>query len=167
MRYSSLWLFSNSALLRRLLFLLTMDVRFRCACVLTTVLACAVLAVEAPGSDPRSAPSTAIGYVDWTLNVLFAVELAIKARRRFACGDACMACAWAQPSDTQAPAMLSQLVVQGLVLHPGSLLRSLSGWVQLAALAGGVAGTVGPPRGLRVLRSLRCGTAARMLTLCP
>ena len=82
MRHSSLWLFSNNNLLRRLLFLLTMDVRFRCACVLTTVLACAALAVEAPGSDPRSAPSTAIGYVDWTLNVLFAVELAIKARRR-------------------------------------------------------------------------------------
>jgi hypothetical protein len=79
MRHTSLWLFGNHTLLRRLLFLLVMDVRFQCACVLTTVLACAVLATEAPGSDPRGVSSTAIGYVDWTLNMLFAVELIIKA----------------------------------------------------------------------------------------
>ncbi len=47
-------------------------------------------------------------------------------------------------------------MVRGCILHPGSVLRTLSGWFEFAAFAGGLAGTLGPPRELRALRSLRC-----------
>ena len=41
-------------------------------------------------------------------------------------------------------------------MHPGSVLRTFSGWLEFAAFAGGLAGTLGPPRELRALRCLRC-----------
>jgi len=47
-------------------------------------------------------------------------------------------------------------------MHRGSVLRTRSGWLEFAAFAGGLAGTLGPPRQLRALRCVRCvpGAAA-------
>jgi len=125
MSHSSLWLLSPQSSVRRVCFLLLADARYQAAGAVTTLAAVLTLGAERPGGAPRGAGAAAVGCADAALNALLGLELALA------------------------------LLVKGCVAHPGSLMRTWAGWAQALAFAGGLAGTLGPPRALRALRTLR------------